>query len=130
MLLTTFTTVFVNKEESEIIISLIMRVCLVLIVNKNIQLAINFTKIVKNILLRTSFIIVLTILFWFALKTVNIFHIVFIILLLLFITRNSKSETNGRSFRNRNWKYLLFIFQFFLILRYSYQIAYSLNISF
>ena len=38
--------------------------------------------------LRASFVLVLLLLFWFSLLTVNIFHLLFIIVVLLFVTKD------------------------------------------
>lgn len=54
-------------------------------------------------------------LFWFALKTVNVLHIVLVVILLLLVTRG---EGQPGGFRERNWKYLLGGFQIFLVLRW------------
>lgn len=73
---------------------------------------------VKALWLRWCFVIVLSMLFWFGLRQVNLFHLALMIVLLLFITRSS--ETGARSFRNRNWKYLLMFFNGFVAARYVY----------
>ena len=72
----------------------------------------------KALWLRWCFIIVLILLFWFALMKVNIFHLGLTAILLLFVTRGT--EDGERSFRNKNWKYLMGVFNAFLILRYIY----------
>jgi len=90
-------------------------------VTKNVHGGYELGELVKVIWLRTSFAFVLSLLFWFSLLTVNIFHLLFIAIILLFITRDSKPHTV--SYRHKNWKYLLFLFNLFLVLRYIYQIA-------
>jgi hypothetical protein len=75
-------------------------------------------EILKTIWLRSSFALVLSVLFWFALLTVNIFHLLFIAIILLFITKGTAEKTQHiHSFRHRNWKYLLSLFDLFLLLR-------------
>lgn len=60
----------------------------------------------------------LSVLFWFALLTVNIFHLLFIAIILLFITKGAAEKTQQmHSFRHRNWKYLVGLFNLFLLLR-------------
>ena len=117
MLLSVFGIIYLSEE-----MEIVLRVAMVLIINKNIQLAISITKLVRSIVLRGSFMVVLSVLLWFALKTVNVFHIGLVVVLLLFITKNAKSDTNERSFRNRKWKYLQGIFQIFMVCRYMWSV--------
>lgn len=71
--------------------------------------------------LRWCFVLVLAVLCWFGLKEVNLFHLGLMTVLLLFITRGS--ESGGRSFRNRNWKWLLLMFNLFVVARYAYSLV-------
>lgn len=111
-------------------LQLLLRICLIFIVNKNFQLAITLTRVVRAIWLKSSFIIVLLIFFWFSLLTVNIFHICFVITVLLFITKDGKVEDNEHSFRHRNWIYLMIIFDVYLLLRFGFSVLkeYGLNL--
>jgi len=93
----------------------------VLLVTKNLQGGTEVGELVKVIWLRTSFSVVLSILFWFSLLTVNIFHLLFIAIILVFITQDS--QPNSVSYRHKNWKYLVLLFNIFLLLRFVYQIA-------
>lgn len=104
-------------------LQLLLRLCLIFIVNKNFQLAITLTNAVRTVWLRSSFVIVLVILFWFSLLTVNMFHIGFVVIVLLFITKDGRDEEHQHSFRNRNWIYLMIFFDVFLVLRLMFSIA-------
>lgn len=66
---------------------------MILIVNKNFKLAINITRVLRSIWLRSSFVLVLLVLFWFSLLTVNLFHISFVLIVLLFITKNNNPNS-------------------------------------
>lgn len=94
-----------------------LRVLAVLLVTKNLQGGYEIGEILKIIWLRSSFALVLSVLFWFALLTVNIFHLLFIGIILLFITKGAAEKSETHSFRHRNWKYLAALFNLFLILR-------------
>lgn len=98
----------------------LLRIFIILIVNKKFKMAVNFTKFLRSIWLRSSFVFVLLILFWFSLLTVNLFHISFILIVLLFITKNNSPHSQQPSFRHKNWKYLVYIFNLFLVLRLSW----------
>jgi hypothetical protein len=93
MLLTNFIIIFLQKDnQSTIDNALLLRMAIVLLVNKNIHVLTEVTEIVKKIWLRSSFVLVLAFLFWFSLKTVNIFHIILTIILLIFISaKNAKN---------------------------------------
>lgn len=93
MLLTNFIIIFLQKDnQSTIDNALLLRISIVLLVNKNIHVLTEVTEIVKKIWLRSSFVLVLAFLFWFSLKTVNIFHIILTIILLIFISaKNAKN---------------------------------------
>jgi hypothetical protein len=93
MLLTNFIIIFLQKDnQSTIDNALLLRIAIVLLVNKNIHVLTEVTEIVKKIWLRSSFVLVLAFLFWFSLKTVNIFHIILTIILLIFISaKNAKN---------------------------------------
>ena len=99
------------------LMQIVLRLCLILLVNKNFKLAINITRIIRAIWLRSSFVFVLLILFWFSLLTVNLFHISFVLIVLLFIIKNSNQSPTQPSFRHRNWKYLMVLFNTFLVSR-------------
>jgi hypothetical protein len=73
------------KVELEVDVAL--RVLAVLLVTKNLQGGYEIGEILKIIWLRSSFALVLSVLFWFSLLTVNIFHLLFIAIILLFITK-------------------------------------------
>lgn len=75
----------------------------------------------RSFWLRASFGVVLAILFWFSLLTVNIFHLLFIIVVLLFVVRNERVDRT--SYRHRNWKYLQFLFNVFLLCRLVYELC-------
>lgn len=91
--------------------------CLILIVNKNYNAAVSITRVLRSVWLRSSFVFVLLVLFWFSLLTVNLFHISFVLIVLLFITKNNNSKDQQPSFRHRNWKYLVLLFNIFLVSR-------------
>lgn len=93
----------------------------VLVVAKEVAGGAEVGELVRALWARGSFSLVLTILFWFSLLTVNVFHLLFIAIILLFITRDSQPHL--RSYRHRNWKYLLFIFNLFLLLRLAHHFA-------
>jgi hypothetical protein len=95
----------------------------VLLVTKNLQGGYEIGEIMKIIWLRSSFALVLSVLFWFALLTVNIFHLLFIAIILLFITKGSAEKSQIHSFRHRNWKYLLGLFNAFLVLRLAFMLT-------
>lgn len=83
---------FQKDSQSTIDNALLLRIAIVLLVNKNIHVLTEVTEIVKKIWLRSSFVLVLAFLFWFSLKTVNIFHIILTIILLIFISaKNAKN---------------------------------------
>lgn len=106
-----------------------LRVFMVLMANKNISGSIEVGEIVKTVWLKSSFGVVLGLLFWFSLITVNMFHLVFIVILLLFITKDSGRQ-NTESYRHRHWGYLLALFNFFLVLRvvYALMVYYSITL--
>jgi hypothetical protein len=83
----------------------------------------------RSFWLRASFAVVLALLFWFSLLTVNIFHLLFIIVVLLFVIRNERVDRH--SYRHENWKYLQLLFNIFLVLRLAYALAldYGYNLS-
>lgn len=117
MLLTNFVIIFIQKDsvQKNVDNSILLRIAIVLLVNKNIHVLTEVTEIVKKIWLRSSFVLVLAFLFWFSLKTVNVFHIVLTIILLIFIS--AKNAKNQHSYRHKNWVYLLSLFNFFLVCR-------------
>lgn len=122
MLASVCTIAYLTRPST--LLQFLLRLCLIFIVNKNFQLAISFTRAVRTIWLRSSFVIVLVIFFWFSLLTVNLFHIVFVITVLLFITQDGRDEEHHQhSFRNRNWIYLMIAFDVFLMLRLLFSIA-------
>lgn len=97
----------------------LLRICMILIVNKNFNIAINITQVLRSVWLRSSFVFVLLVLFWFSLLKANIFHICFVLIVLLFITKNNPNVNSQEpSFRHRNWKYLILLFNIFLVLRF------------
>jgi hypothetical protein len=49
----------------------------------------------RSFWLRASFAVVLALLFWFSLLTVNIFHLLFIIVVLLFVIRNERVDRHS-----------------------------------
>lgn len=63
-----------------------------LLVNKNVHILTEATEIIKKIWLRSSFVLVLAILFWYSLKTVNIFHLILTLVLLIFITTENQKN--------------------------------------
>lgn len=95
-----------------------MRVCLVAVVNKNFEAGISLTSILRSIWLKSSFVLVLLVFFWFSLLTVNIFHIGFVLLVLLFVVKGNSHQPGIPSFRHRNWKYLVILFDVFLLTRF------------
>lgn len=115
------------EDTASLKLDILLRMCMILIVNKNFKHAVNITRVLRSVWLRSSFVFVLLVLFWFSLLTVNVFHISFILIVLIFITKNthstSKKDLNGQinhlpSFRHRNWKYLILLFNVFLLLRF------------
>lgn len=122
MFLSICAIVFLDSSQNEnISVKILLRLCMILVVNKNFKIAINITSLLRSIWLRSSFVFVLMILFWFSLLTVNIFHICFVLIVLLFITKNNpNTHSQEPSFRHRNWKYLILLFDVFLILRFVY----------
>ena len=87
MLLSVFAITYLNYDTDNMSANFLLRLCLVFMVDKNFELAINIADAIRLVWLRNSFVIVLAVLFWFGLRTVNIFHMTFIIMVLLFITR-------------------------------------------
>jgi hypothetical protein len=106
-----------DEGEVDLDNSIILRMALVLLVNKNIQLLNQVAEIVKKLWLRSSFVLVLAVMFWFALKTVNVFHILLTIVLLIFVSAKGSTSKNEFSYRHKHWIYLLIFFDTFLILR-------------
>lgn len=123
MLLTNFLIIFLRKNnaDKELDNAILLRIAIVLLVNKNIHVLSEMTEIVKKIWLRSSFVLVLAFLFWFSLKTVNVFHIILTIILLIFIS--AKNEKNEYSYRHKHWVYLLSLFNIFLVLREVYHLS-------
>ena len=111
-----------NGCSVDLNIDVLLRITAVLIVTKNLQGGYEIGEIIKTFWLRSSFALVLSVLFWYSLLTVNIFHLLFIAIILLFITKGS-GESQMHSFRHRNWKYLLGLFNVFLTLRLFYALA-------
>lgn len=83
-----------DEGEVDLDNSIILRMALVLLVNKNIQLLNQVAEIVKKLWLRSSFVLVLAVMFWFALKTVNVFHILLTIVLLIFVSAKGSTSKN------------------------------------
>jgi hypothetical protein len=79
--------------------------------------------VLRSIWLRSSFVFVLLVLFWFALLTVNLFHISFVIIVLLFIAKTNNTHSEQPSFRHKNWKYLVLLFNVFLVSRLFWLIS-------
>jgi hypothetical protein len=71
---------------------------------------------------------VLALLFWFSLLTVNVFHLLFIFVVLLFVTKNEPEHRH--SYRHRNWKYLQLLFNLFLLLRFVYALLHAYGLPF
>lgn len=82
-------------------------------------------SMLRSFWLRVSFAVVLALLFWFSLLIVNIFHLLFIAVVLLFVIKNERVDKH--SYRHRNWKYLQLLFNIFLISRLAYSLAISYN---
>ena len=97
---------------------LLARVLAALLVAKDVQMGEIVGSMLRSLWLRLSFAFVLALLFWFSLLTVNVFHLVLIIVVLLFVVKNERVEQ--RSYRHRNWKYLQLLFNIFLLSRLAY----------
>lgn len=117
----TATLIYVKHELSGVRVEL-LALSLVLMLDWEVSVDSWLTN-VKALWLRWCFVIVLAMLFWFGLRQVNLFHLALMIILLLFITKSS--ETGARSFRNKNWKYLLAFFNCFVAARYVYSMMTS-----
>lgn len=92
MLLSVFVITYVNYDPENMPANFLLRLCLVFMVDKNFELAISIADAIRLVWLRNSFAIVLAVLFWFGLRAVNIFHMAFIIVILLFITRGHHNQ--------------------------------------
>ena len=98
-------------------LEVLLRVCLIGVVNKNFEIAVSLTTFLRSMWLRSSFVLVLFGFFWFSLLTVNIFHITFVLTVLIFVVKGNSSTPGVPSFRHRNWKYLVLLFDIFLSIR-------------
>lgn len=113
---------FRAREQATLPISILLRICLIAVVNKNFEAGISITRLLRAIWLRSSFILVLLVFFWFSLLTVNVFHICFVVIVLLFVVKGNSTKPGVPSFRHRHWKYLVILFDIFLLIRYGWSI--------
>jgi hypothetical protein len=78
----------ITAKDGSGIQGVVLRVLGTLLVSKELQGGQILGETIRSFWLKSSFAVVLMLLFWFSLLTVNIFHLLFIIVVLLFVIKS------------------------------------------